>query len=82
MIHFLPNLRHTRLVLTQAREIIEDPEHWVKEYIHRGEAFCANGACFEVGVPISRFLNNSKETILGIILMIYVEALFPSHSGF
>ena len=53
MIHFLPNLQHTRLVLTQARKIIEDPEHWLKEYIRKGDAFCANGACFEVGVPNS-----------------------------
>jgi hypothetical protein len=53
MLHFLPNTQHTRLVLTQAREIIEDPEHWVKEYIRKGDAFCANGACFEVGVPNS-----------------------------
>ena len=53
MIHFLPNLQHTRLALSQALEIIEDPEHWVKEYIRKGDAFCANGACFEVGVPNS-----------------------------
>ena len=53
MLHFLPNPHHTRLVLTQARKIIEAPEHWVKEYIRKGDAFCANGACFEVGVPNS-----------------------------
>ena len=51
MIHFLPNNPETEALIVAGSNLIKDPVNWCKGYMQNGNAFCINGAMFEVGTP-------------------------------
>ena len=39
----------TEAQLHKARGLITNPENWIKTQVKKGNAYCANGACFKAG---------------------------------
>ena len=51
MIYFLPDNSQTKALLVTGQSLLKQPSRWCKGYMKNDQAFCINGALFEVGTP-------------------------------